>query len=121
MASIEEIALWQARMASKFSLDMASIEKTDRWQAKKALKISSGTRAIFSLKGPLSEKRVKRKGRFLRRDTPLSIKASMHWDGGLCENFCTSASLCMLVHVEEVDDDELLPGLIDINAAAEPA
>ena len=101
MASIEEIALWQARMASKFSsLDMASIEKTDRWQAKKALKISSGTRAIFSLKGPLSEKRVKSKGRFLR-DIPLSIKASMH--------------------VEEVDDDELLPGLIDINAAAEPA
>ena len=48
MASIEEIALWQARMASKFSLDMALIEKTDRWQAKKALKISSGTRrAIF--------------------------------------------------------------------------
>ncbi len=91
-------------------------------QSKKASKVSFETRALFSLKGPLSEeKRVKRKGRFLRRDTPLSIKASMHWDGGLCENFCTSASLCMLVHVEEVDDDELLPGLIDINAAAEPA
>ena len=69
-------------------------------QSKKASKVSFETRALFSLKGPLSEKRVKSKGRFLR-DIPLWIKASMH--------------------VEEVDDDELLPGLIDINAAAEPA
>ena len=40
-------------------------------QSKKASKVSFETRALFSLKGPLSEKRVKRKGRFLRRDTPL--------------------------------------------------
>ena len=62
MASIEEIALRQARMAAKISLDMAPIEKTDRRQAKKALKISSETRAVFSLKEPVSEKRVKKKG-----------------------------------------------------------